>query len=146
MDELPESANVIDKLHEEYAELDKECDCYKLIMKTIKKNILKELTNKYIEDDPERFKNLNYIYENFHVGIIDIDQDSYDYKYNKKYYDDLDYLLYDCNMSIEVIGNDTLYQYTIKENKKPKIIEGLNPDYYIEFNYGIDYHRMTENY
>ena len=115
-------------------------------MKTIKKNILKELTNKYIEDDPERFKNLNYIYENFHVGIIDIDQDSYDYKYNKKYYDDLDYLLYDCNMSIKVIGNDTLYQYTIKENKKPKIIEGLNPDYYIEFNYGIDYHRMTENY
>jgi len=146
MDELPEVVNIIDKLNKEYDEKYDECESYKSIMKSIKKNMLKELTKKYIEDDPERFKNLNHIYEGFNVGNYDIDGDDYDYKYNKKYYDDLDYLLYDCIKSIKVFGNDTLYQYRIKENKKPKIIEGLDPDYYIEFNYGIDYHKITENY
>ena len=143
MDELPEIAYVIEKLNEEF---EQENNISETILRSLKRTTLKELTKKFKPDDTNRFKQLKRPYLGFYLGNYDIDGDEWNYRYDEKYYEDLDYLLYDCHKSIEVLGEHTIFKYSLKEGKKPKIIDfDLFPGRKIEFNYGTEFHNQLEN-
>ena len=100
MDELPEIAYVIEKLNEGFKQ---EKNISETILRSLKRTTLKELTKKFKPDDTNRFKQLKRPYLGFYLGNYDIDGDDFGYRYDEKYYEDLDYLLYHCHKLFQLI-------------------------------------------